>query len=71
MSGAEECDKGALFNTGEYGGCTSSCVLGPYCGDGIVQTADGEECDFGSSNGQTSSCSSACKTLDVVIVRGE
>jgi cysteine-rich repeat protein len=63
VAGAEECDSGALFNTGDYGGCTSSCTYGPNCGDGVVQAAGGEECDLGSSNGLTSSCSSTCKIL--------
>lgn len=40
----EECDDGA--NEGGYGLCGSDCVLGEYCGDGIVQ--DGyEDCERG------------------------
>jgi len=40
---SEECDLGTAGNTGGYGGCTASCQLGPYCGDGDV---DGSEtCD--------------------------
>ena len=59
----EACDDGK--NAGGYGKCAPGCVLGPRCGDGIVQSADGEQCDDGnlvSNDG----CSSACIT-DVVI----
>ena len=31
-----------------YGGCTTACELGPYCGDGIVQ--EHESCDDGDPN---------------------
>ena len=43
----EACDLGAANNTGAYGGCNPDCTLAPYCGDDIVQTADGEQCDDG------------------------
>ena len=60
-TGGEECDCGdstttlssdpscaGKGNDGSYGGCTSQCQYGPYCGDGVVDAAAGEECDFGS-----------------------
>ena len=33
----------------QYGGCSTTCKYGPFCGDGKVQTEDGgnEECDYG------------------------
>ena len=31
------------------GVCTTSCTLAPYCGDDIVQAADGEACDNGTN----------------------
>jgi cysteine-rich repeat protein len=36
----------------------------PYCGDGIVQVANGEQCDHGASNGTPSDgCSATCQIL--------
>ena len=41
-------------------GCRANCTL---CGDGIVQAADGEQCDLGSANGAPgSNCNAQCKT---------
>jgi len=51
----EQCDLGVAMNTGSYGGCNPNCTLAPYCGDGIVQAADGEQCD------STPSCDKNCK----------
>ena len=51
----EMCDLGAANNTGAYGGCNPDCTLAPYCGDGIVQVADGEQCD------STPNCDKNCK----------
>jgi fibro-slime domain-containing protein len=57
----EQCDQGASnTNSGAYGSCTTSCTLGPRCGDGIVQTSAGEQCDDGNRvNGD--GCSAACQ----------
>lgn len=41
----EQCDLGPLNDDAAYGGCTSRCQLGPYCGDGIVNGV--EACDPG------------------------
>lgn len=41
----EECDDGE--NDGGYGQCDKGCKWGAYCGDGILQADDGEECDPG------------------------
>jgi cysteine-rich repeat protein len=59
VAGAEECDLGAIFNTGDYGGCTSSCIFGPHCGDGIVNGA--EECDDGILDGSYGGCTTHCR----------
>jgi len=78
--GDEECDCGdgsvatpagcpGPNDDATYGGCTTQCHWGAYCGDGTVQgppTAS-EECDLGRENGNTSSgatdvCSVACQS---------
>lgn len=52
----EVCDDGTAKNTGGYGKCNADCTRGPFCGDGIVQTDQGEECD------STPGCSADCRT---------
>ena len=58
----EACDDGV--NNGAYGTCAPGCVRGPSCGDGTVQSADGEACDDGPNNlvgyGATG-CAPGCK----------
>jgi len=54
----EECDDGV--NNGQYGYCKNDCSgLGPRCGDGIIQSGDGEECDDSNTN-SGDGCSSTC-----------
>jgi fibro-slime domain-containing protein len=59
----EQCDRG-LENIATYGtidGCSPSCQITPACGDGIIDSAFGETCDDGPSNGMMgSSCTNAC-----------
>ena len=59
----EVCDYGSqnsLPSNVAYGGCLTSCQLGPYCGDGIVQSPD-EECDLSARNGGSDvECSASC-----------
>jgi fibro-slime domain-containing protein len=45
LSFGEECDD--VVNDGGYGQCNAGCVLGPFCGDSVVDAADGETCDVG------------------------
>ena len=52
--GVEECDDS---NRTEGDGCTPGCVA-EFCGDGVVQTGIGEECEGGSQN-CTTSCGSS------------
>jgi len=53
INGNEICDDGSdLTKTphnddNAYGGCTTQCTLGPYCGDGKPDAAFDEECDDG------------------------
>jgi cysteine-rich repeat protein len=45
-SGQEVCDD--KLNDNSYEGCAPGCgALGPRCGDGVLQAADGELCDDG------------------------
>ncbi|HKO49355.1 MAG TPA: DUF4215 domain-containing protein, partial [Polyangiaceae bacterium] len=55
----EQCDKGTAGNTGAYGGCKSTCVLAPYCGDGVKQINEG--CDDGKNDGSYGTCTATCQ----------
>ena len=69
VTGGEACDDGKLNADDAYGGCTTNCKLGPYCGDGVVDTAAGEACDDGpagndavySAAGHVGSCGPNCR----------
>lgn len=64
VEGSEQCD--VPGQTGEYSTtkdgrqCSVSCFWGPYCGDGIMQTIYGEECDDG-NNESGDFCSATCR----------
>ncbi len=64
VDAGEECD--VPGETGVYSQtiigrqCTASCQFGPYCGDGILQTSQTEECDDG-NNDDGDFCSAICK----------
>lgn len=59
----EDCD--ILGETGGYSTtivgrqCDVDCMFGPYCGDGILQTTQAEECDDGNNN-DADFCSATC-----------
>jgi fibro-slime domain-containing protein len=55
----EQCDDGV--NDGGYNECGPMCKLGPYCGDGVVQS-DFEQCDDGEENnlGKYGECAPGC-----------
>lgn len=64
VTGSEYCDDGT--NTGAYGdsianrNCDPLCdAFGPYCGDAVLQTLYGEECDDG-NNTAGDLCDAAC-----------
>ncbi len=40
--------------------CTAACFFGPYCGDGILQSVFGEQCDDG-NNDDGDFCSAICQ----------
>lgn len=64
VDASEECD--VPGETGTYSEtiagrqCTPQCQYGPYCGDGILQTAFDEECDDG-NNDNGDFCSATCE----------
>ncbi len=64
VSPVEDCD--VLSPTGLYSTtitgrqCTTLCQWAPYCGDGILQTIQGEECDDG-NNIDNDFCAANCK----------
>jgi fibro-slime domain-containing protein len=63
VNGPEECDDGA--NAAKYGtinGCGPGCHKTHHCGDSIVDSRFGEECDNGPKNGQ-SLCNLFCKAI--------
>ena len=60
MAFEKQCDLGTDMNVGGYNGCAPTCLLGPRCGDGMVQAAEGEECDDGGTIGGDG-CSHDCK----------
>ena len=68
----EECDLGSANNNGSYGGCKANCTKSAYCGDGNIDTADGEVCDFGTdengvsrNTGAYGGCSRTCKSFAI------
>jgi fibro-slime domain-containing protein len=53
----EQCDDGV--NDGGYGECGGSCMLGPRCGDGTLQSTY-EQCDDGVNDGGYGECGGSC-----------
>ena len=53
VDSSEECDvpgeTGLYSQTIAGRQCNASCFFGPYCGDGILQTAFAEQCDDGNT----------------------
>ncbi len=52
----EQCDDGV--NDGGYGECAPLCLLGPHCGDGVVNGP--EVCDDGVNGGGYGECAPGC-----------
>jgi large repetitive protein len=65
LDGREQCDDGIRANIVTYGnmsGCAFDCTYPHYCGDAIVDVDEGEQCDFGPRNGDSTwVCSRDCK----------
>ena len=64
VNGDEQCDDGPNNSDTVYGGCTTQCAIGPYCGDGKVDAAFGEECDDGvnqATYGMATGCAPGCR----------
>lgn len=64
-NGTEQCDLGKNNGApyGQMDGCTKGCTKPHYCGDSVVDTANGEKCDQGKDlNGTDGSlCDSKCQ----------
>ena len=58
----EECDDGPNNGNAGYGSCSTTCTMGAFCGDGIIQP-DTEDCDDGGNNGLPDHCPSGCRVL--------
>ena len=63
VSNEEACDDGAL-NVAQpiYGQCSTICVRGGYCGDGVVQPEGGEECEPAVGPDDDTNCAAMCRT---------
>ena len=60
MASDEVCDDGMELN-GKYGFCDDDCQgYVAYCGDGIIQSENDEQCDDGDKNGQYGHCATDC-----------
>lgn len=63
VEGAEACDvpgETGVYSTTITGRqCTNVCQFGPYCGDAVLQSLFGEECDDG-NNAAGDFCSATC-----------
>ncbi|MBN2803434.1 MAG: DUF4215 domain-containing protein [Deltaproteobacteria bacterium] len=62
VSLGEQCDDGV--NDGGYGECAEGCVLGEYCGDGVIQTENNETCDDGNYI-SGDDCPSSCRQIGI------
>jgi fibro-slime domain-containing protein len=66
VNGSESCDNGPDNAEGAYGGCTTECTLGPFCGDSKTDTQFGEQCDDGDNRttyGHTQGCGPGCQIV--------
>ena len=52
-----------MENDGGYGECFPGCVLGEYCGDGVLQ--ENEHCDDGNTL-DGDGCPSSCRNVVIL-----
>jgi fibro-slime domain-containing protein len=58
----EQCDNGTNMDAyGAQTGCGPGCKLPARCGDAVVQTEYGEQCDDGVNDGRYTGCTSTCQ----------
>lgn len=73
VSGPEFCDDGTnngLYSSSVAGRNCNSCIAwGPYCGDGITQGFNGEECD-GGNDVAGDGCDATCQNETEPVVEG-
>jgi len=60
LSNGEACDEGATNGTG-YGHCTTSCTLGPRCGDSLLQAGNASSGRRREQRSTADKCTSTCK----------
>ena len=60
IAGGEACDNGAANSDTVYGSCSTMCLPGPHCGDGVTQAPD-EACDDGVNSGAYGKCGPDCQ----------
>lgn len=53
------------------GSGSTSAPLKPHCGDGVLDLAEGEECDLGPENGEDAPCSPDCAEDKIVFLTSE
>lgn len=63
----DNCNAGAGNQPpGTYDACDENCQLGPFCGDNVVQAAEGEDCDNGLNTSvrllADTDCGAGCRT---------
>ena len=59
-NGDEDCDDGNSIDDDE---CSNECIINiveSYCGDGVLDEENNEECDEGENNGDNAYCSNQC-----------
>jgi hypothetical protein len=69
----EACDDGCLAGTpnvcepaDDGDGCSSTCTIEPYCGDGIIQPERGEQCELPNTPGCDANCHATEICTDLV-----
>jgi fibro-slime domain-containing protein len=69
-NGPEQCDNGKMngvsyTKTADPNACSFACTKAHYCGDGVIDATDGEQCDDGTKNGMGGRCLVDCTLKDI------